>query len=670
MIGVCAKIQGKSLEVLKEEFDEDISLNSVRGGMFSVLPEDRRPRDFPDFVIMTTLQARDSFNVQNARSWMFNVMDRTGEGTVLREEFVRYASLMQPVADPAVADLVFRELVNPKFSGGASVVKAAEAVVEDLPSTKSAGFDEDPSRKSSETISHASENKPIFVEVPSSMSIIYETWKNFVDKLKKIYNRVDAEWETAKELLGLDPVEPLIKGHGAIDHSDTIPVPGRLFLSERYLVFLASMGSKHYVIRLGVISGVERYSLPVMLRDCVKISIEPETRSALKGEKISSVPTTSSVPTNSLGHTAANAVRLCSISGAPLIFSFHEFRSSLKRDMWIAYLDEMVAAHRLHAKFGFGSKGRAPSGTCEWPATAQNSPFRQDPSPPLFAVGAAVNILRTRSLKTATGRRSFKLLLFSHPDTNRDAVKWYVDSIQAFDGHERRSWVTRAIDSIAENMEINSRIYDVNEEEPFDVAKLGEGIARFYDLCRPMIWIYYEYERLMQWRNPPATILAAIVCFFIAKNNMTHLIPSFFMLAYAGVILAVRVRLVGFKGTDAAAAAASADARSQGMFELMTQVHDALHSAQNTFVRLNKQFGKLETLHLWGIPWMSWAYLIFVLSIALTMAIIPLRLLFIVFCLDAFTRHFRYPDGAANRFWENIPSNMAKFDVFAAKKNV
>lgn len=68
-----------------------------------------------------------------------------------------------------------------------------------------------------------------------------------------------------------------------MDHSDVLPALGRLYLSERYLVFMAAVGRNHYVVRLGTVAAVGARSIPFLMRDCLTVTVDPESVAVLSG---------------------------------------------------------------------------------------------------------------------------------------------------------------------------------------------------------------------------------------------------------------------------------------------------------------------------------------------------------------------------------------------------
>lgn len=118
---------------------------------------------------------------------------------------------------------------------------------------------------------------------PDGAALSYDTWTRYVTALHDKYRRVDGEWQRAKSMLGIDEAEPLVKAAGAVDHSDVLPALGRLYLSERYLVFMAAVGRNHYVVRLGTVAAVGARSIPFLMRDCLTVTVDPESVAVLSG---------------------------------------------------------------------------------------------------------------------------------------------------------------------------------------------------------------------------------------------------------------------------------------------------------------------------------------------------------------------------------------------------
>ncbi|KAA8496932.1 Cycloeucalenol cycloisomerase [Porphyridium purpureum] len=711
MASVCAGMMERSVQELEELYEKESEAMAQMGGrrMLRFAQYHHQPEDAADFIIMMTLQTLETFSLQNAPSWFFNVMDRNGCGTVHEPEFLRYASIMYPLCDPAVAKYIWNMLMEAQRQEDAAEAAKTKAVAsgstgKDASRSEAmlpvAADDQDehvstPSLVTSQSsppaisqtqhkrnsstlsvssmkstasaaVSYAEPGRGLTSTVKArSTGFKFKVWKKYVTEMKANYDAFEVEWENTKSALFLDPLEPLIFSFTAIDHSEMIPSLGRLFLSERYLVFTAGVGARNYVIRLGNISEIKPTWLSFTMRDCIEIHVEPELKSALKADGgVAAVTSTQSSETQLASSSssepcayaiaAAALVKSYSISGDPILFSFPELGDSRMRDTWLRFIREMVTAYKLHNNYGFGSKGRPPAHDSPWTDDAARSPYRNDVPPPLLSVAAGLNIIRTKSLQAVLGRPSWLLLIFSDLGEHENVAKYYVDSIRNVTTKEHSSWVSRTVLTIKENMQINSRLADVYEEEPFEVQKLGEAIIRFWELIQPAIQAYELYDSIKQWKNPPATVLAMLICSFIAYRNWVMYIPSLLLFLYMALILGVRVRLVGVRGSDAEAARASKKARST-MLEFVKSVHDALQAAQNLISRWNRMLGKMESLQLWAVPWMTWVLLSLVFVTAILLLLIPARWIFVAFILDTFSQFFRYPVGAADQFWADIP---------------
>jgi hypothetical protein len=800
----CADLLGKTLEDLQEDYEA--SGGAGKG--------DIAPRDFADYAIMTALKTRDAFAIHNAPSWLFTVMDRSGAGYVLREEFVKYAPFMAPVADAAVAATVFDELIR------------AQVAAAQKPEPKT---DKNLDRRGSRRADCASSNGPALGRnkssdsnhaparelYPISAALRYPTWKRYFDSIRDNIQRKDEDWERVKRELGLDPSERLIKAQGAVDHSDMWPTLGKLFLTQRYLVFFAAVGRNHYVGRLGAVTNVGTKSLPILMRDCFTIKLESEATSAMNGVSAPVDATTllsrsatkrprsrSKVAGNRpLLSTAASVSRVGGpVSGAgtavvaasvkeavarvaglterkgrgegmdeasfyeegaggrdaedavdeaddldadgpdidqnesrpggwsgnelplpqhaqrvmkqfteggkPLVFSFIELRDTRHRDLWLSLVKEMADAHRLHLKLGFGSSGRVipeiysgvdpktasgiqvldgltdPSGNdgvSEFDNSGESgggymtyllSPFRNEPPPPLLAVAAHANVFRYCAIKdAASGRDPVGLLVFSHPERFSRSVTWYVDSVRAHDDRSGRSWIERAFGAIRENMELNKRVYHVQTDEPFDVARFGEGIGRLAELCTPVARLFQFFSHLVQWRNPAATVLALLASMCLVYMGWVKYLPSAALLFQAGLIVATRNRMFGLDGWMwGGGRPEDARQRQANVLELVAHVHGTLRAAQNVIKRLNHALGKVQTLCLWGADeeWKSWVFVGMLSVIGFLLATLPARFLFAIAVFMLFSRHFMPPRNLGRRFWASVPARVVTIDPAAA----
>eukprot|EP00177_Eucheuma_denticulatum_P001374 GFKZ01002496.1.p1 GENE.GFKZ01002496.1~~GFKZ01002496.1.p1 ORF type:complete len:904 (-),score=127.93 GFKZ01002496.1:977-3688(-) len=735
MVQACADLLGKSLEQLQEEFEDsntsaDTSRNSfaTESRLFEPVP-----RDLADFAIMSTLKIQDAMVMQNAASWLFNMMDRTGAGYVLREEFVRYAPFIGPVADAAVAGIVFDELIK----------EQVRVAVEDDREVESEGKRENQEAKkerSSERVGIRSglrnrRKKKLAQEggdgpsdeeraadssagaaaegsasdsltrdlYPPAIALRYGTWRPFFSAVQDKYQCHDDEWSRVKEQLGIDQGEILVKSQAAVDHNDLIPTMGKLFLSQRYLIFFAAIGKNHYVARLGAVAEVSKASIPIMMRDCIRVHLESESKAAMDGvSALQREPPADGdgmkdsqrdkgrdnrqEPT--LSEHVGNLMRKFNAGRKPLLFSLLEFRETKRRDNWVALTKELVAAHKMHVQLGFGSSGRAVPSVEAQESTDQaretnresvtkenkqnretdeskllnytRSPFRNEPSPPLLVVAAHANIVRYRALRRVTRKRvSNSLLLFSHVDQNSQIVGWYTDSVRAYHNDSGKSWIKRALAAIRENMDTNDRIYRAKDDEPFDVAVLGDAIGRFAELCSPLAGLVVFISHLFQWRNPPATILAVLVCSAIAIKGLVNYVPAFLMVLQAAWVVETKYNWLGLG--MGRTESEDAERRQASVLSLVTQVHDTLAAAQNVLSRLNGELGKVQSLFLWGAEeWQSWVAVGALLMAAFVLAIVPSRLLFLGFVFFLFFKHFLPPNNPALQFWQSVPSRITK----------
>lgn len=696
LVAACAELLGRTLDTLREE-------HAASAASSSAFPPDAASfepaaRDFADFVIMATLRGQDAFAMQNATSWLFNMMDRTGGGYVLRDEFVRYAPFIGPVADAAVAGLVFDELLLEQArraaeDGQEGAVSAAggrdgkgRRAPEGLRRRRGGGREDDGAADAHAdgTDTRREPSRDLF---PPAVALRYDTWRPFFEAIQDKYHYDDADWVAVKQQLGIDPAELLIKSQGALDHSDVFPTLGKLYLSQRYLVFYAAVGRNHYVVRLGAVAEVSTMAIPIMMRDCLKIILESETQAAMDG--VSAPPqedADSSAPdgkrpvpdsrNETLSQHVGRLMRQYTAGRKPLLFSLLEFRERKRRDNWVNLVMEMIAAHKLHVQLGFGSSGRAVPSVApalegdapdtEPEAAAQTeqvrtlnyarSPFRNEPSPPLLAVAAHANIVRYRSLRRVTRKRvSPSLLLFSHAERNTQLVNWYTDSVRAFQGQSSRTWIERALSAIRENMDTNDRIYRVKDDEPFDVGRLGDAIGRFAELCAPLVRVIQLFNHLFQWRNPPATILAILACIFIAANGLVHYVPAVLVFLQAAWIVETKYNWLGLG--MGRTETEDAERRQANVLALVAQVHDTLAAAQNVLGRLNRELGKVQLLFLWGSEeWQSWAAVGALCGVGLVLLVVPAQTIFLCGMFFMFFKHFLPPTNPGLKCWQSIPS--------------
>lgn len=737
MVQACCALLGKTLEQLQQDYNVVLAASTAPNTAFAseTCCFEPAPRDLADYAIMSTLKVQDAFAMQNATSWLFNMMDRTGAGYVFRDEFIRYAPFIGPVADAAVAEIVFDELVKEQvramIEGDSKPRPSDESSARSIPAQSRAGIrlrkpisglarqgtrPSQPNHRISEDVKekHSSSSSSTSgtsassyaLDVPSqdmyppATAVRFDIWRRFFLAVQDKAKCQDADWARVKIELGIDPSEVLIKSQGALDHSDVFPTLGKLYLTQRYLIFFAAVGRNHYVARLGAVAAVSIGSIPIMMRDCIQVHLESETKAAIDGVSAAANDSMSSRTRSKEGgqHDAREEPTLSQHVGRlmrqfaarkkPLLFSLLEFRETKRRDNWVNLTREMVAAHKLHVQLGFGSSGRAvPSlresrhvmsgmakvldGMSEDDEINRNcidigsinysrSPYRSDPSPPLLAVAAHANIVRYRSLRRVTNKHvSSSLLIFSYSERNVQLVKWYADSVRTYNNQSGRTWIERALAAIRENMDTNDRIYRVQDEEPFDVGRLGDAIGRFAELCSPMVAVIQFFNHLFQWRNPPATTLAIIVCITISINGMVHYVPAGLMFFQAAWVVETKYNWLGLG--MGRFNAEEAEKRQANVLALVAQVHDTLAAAQNVLGKLNKELGKLESLFLWGCEeWQSWVAVGGLCTVGVILLVVPTGSMFLFLFFFLFFRHFLPPTNAGTKFWQAIPSRNGK----------
>lgn len=400
-----------------------------------------------------------------------------------------------------------------------------------------------------------------------------------------------------------------------------------------------------------------------------------------------------------------------------------------------------------------------------WPT----SPYEHDVSSPLLAVFAHVNCVRTRALRRATGRRSRRLLVFSHPaarlagglavvgdaaggrgcghggigggvSVGADggavgsgalngsvvegdgggggggrgvpaaaaaagtvaipcdawepnpateagvAVAWYLRSVRTVDGLGERSWVSRALSAIRENIQVNVAMYEARDDAPFDVATLGDNLSRLAELLSPVGALADAAAGLVQWRNPPASVLGLLAALGVAHVNAIAYLPAAAVAAAAAAVLYNRAVLygvdgVGGGGADAPnfwsvgpaaspaaeaarlrrlrkrqAARAAARARASGVVAMLSAVHGTLVGVQNGCGRLNRQLGKVEVLALWVTEADSWKLVGGLVAVAVVLALFPVKVLYVSAVLFLYGKHFLPPNNPALRWWLTVPS--------------
>eukprot|EP00178_Gracilaria_changii_P000306 TRINITY_DN1037_c0_g2_i1.p1 TRINITY_DN1037_c0_g2~~TRINITY_DN1037_c0_g2_i1.p1 ORF type:complete len:883 (-),score=120.97 TRINITY_DN1037_c0_g2_i1:2083-4731(-) len=745
VVKACADLLGSTLDQLQLEYHASKAAANASSAAFANGFEPT-PRDLADYVIMSTLRTQDVLAMQNATSWLFNLMDRTGSGFVLRDEFTRYTPFIGPVTDAAVAGIVYDELVKDQVR--------CSAGLEDESSSKPFTVRRDRSRErrrekrphASGIIAHAGvrwkrnspaprrrsretadkgkrrdssdsnrsdkeqhiPNGPFHGRsssadlYPLDLALRYDTWKRFFEAVQDKYACHDDEWLRVKSELGIDPGELLIKSQGALDHSDIFPTLGKLYISQRYIVFMAAVGKNHYVVRLGTVAAVTKGSIPIMMRDSIEIKLETETRAARDGlltlvekpEKGTMNNPYDDHEEETLSQHVGKLTRQFMASKKPLVFSLLEFRETRKRDNWVRIISEMVAAHKLHIHLGFGGTGRAVPSIAHDDSTANDdeidkknpkksgdasapsksgplnylrSPFRHEPSPPLLAVAAHANIVRYRALRRVTEKRvSDSLMIFSFPDQRHQLINWYTESVRAHERQSGRTWIGRALAAIRENMEANDCLYEAQDTEPFDAGRLGEAIGTFAELCSPLARVVQFLNYLFQWRNPPATILAILVCVSIAAKGLVNFVPAALFFIQAAWVVETKYNWLGL----GMGRAEKEDARRRraNVLEMVAQMHDVLMAAQNVLNRLNRELGKVQTLFLWGCEdWHSWVAVGALCLAGFVLLIVPSRTLFLLMFFMLFFKHFLPPSNPCLRFWQTIPSRIEDKNVKSKK---
>lgn len=756
LIQACAALLGKKQSELEAEYVAAASVASARAATFAThQPQfEPSPRDLADYAIISALKRQDALSMQNATSWLFNMMDRTGAGYVLRDEFTRYAPFITPIADFAVSGIVFDELVReqarlagadasslPSVGFNPSPVNPTTSkAIDNLKASKSDENSNLRQRKGSNNKDHGKQDKKWENErycsakrqdsastrgqpepksgdalcpdlFPPGGALRYDLWRRFFDAVQDKYHYADDDWVRVKREVGIDPDEMLIKSQGSLDHSDLFPTLGKLYLSQRYLIFFAAVGRNHYVIRLGAVAQISSDSIPFMMRDCMRITLESEVKIAIDGvsavvkedEEVDEQGEHGSKahPSNNGNETTTSQhvgklMKKFSSGRKPLVFSLLEFREKKRRDNWVNLVREMVAAHKLHAQLGFGSAGRMvrtvqmaprnaggididiiedqPDGEVDEKRNPEKertvtlnysrSPFRNEPSPPLLAVAAHSNIVRYRALRRVTEKRvSGSLLIFSRAERNVSLVNWYTDSVRAYESQSGRTWVERALSVIRDNMDSNERIYRIEDDEPFDVGKLGDAIGRFAELCAPLARVMQNFNHLIQWRNPAATILAILLCMTIAFKGLVYYVPAFLIFLQAAWVVETKYNFLGLRMAGVEAGDAKEEQRN--VLELVAQVHDTLVAAQNVLSKLNRELGKVQAVFLWGCNTdaESWIAVGGLCIAALIVAVLPLRVMFLCFVFFLFFKHFLPPSNPVLRYWQALPSKIVRKEL-------
>lgn len=739
LVGVCAKVLEKTEDQLQLDFEKEVQ--DGFGEVVGFIGGEGTPRDLTDYAVMSMLKSQDVLSMQNASSWLFNLMDRSGHGLVFRDEFVRYAPFMVPLADAAIADILFETLVecqsrmekerehDPQnlscserndrkafvkvmehvrkqkrpaqrklrramktlmHSGGTSKntdIEKADALAEgsSTPIKEQSSYRTSVEKEAAQELSHL-----------SAISLKFEAWNAYVKSVQESFNGNESEWNRAKRYLGIDITEPLITSQNAVDHSDLWPTLGKLFLSERYLVFFAFIGKNHYIARLGAATVYPR-SLPLLFRECIGVRLDNETTTALYGLSISQntpaevskggKPRSGEISDSEDASRSGDVVEEHLYAQEPTIpvhvdhlmkrytsgnkdlcFSMMELGDTKLRDHWIELIEEVIAAHKLHLKLGFGTSGRSlPPAHHEeshkesavMRHSYRTSPFRHDVPPPLLAFTAHVNIVRYQGLlRICNSLECEKLLMFSHPEHHSRVINWYVESVKSYNGWRSSSWITRAVSAIKENIQINRHMYTLKDDEPFDVARLGEGIQRFAELIAPIASVMQKCAFIIQWENPTASILVFLICAYFIYMDWIKYLPGLFFLSQALLMIGIKRNLFGLgEGSFGGKDEEDVKKRQARVLSIVSQVQGALHGAQNFFIRVNEQLGKVQSLYLWGADaWMSWTALIASTLLGFVLLAATSRVLFTFFVILAFTKHFTPPRNPVINFWESVPS--------------
>jgi hypothetical protein len=712
----CSDLLAISVDELRQAYAEYLQHGSlktaVQGRPGDTLPAKTRfledlslapPRDFVDYVIMRTLRQKDAFALQNSRSWTFNLMDPCGDGRAYEAEFIRYAPLMSPVTDSAIAGLMFRALscVDSMSEKGIAPHQrnmrdntepdssVENAKIMDLPATGENAMN------------------------PSESFIDFERWDAFLVALGRIFSKSKPEWIEAKKLLRLDPREPLVKAQAAIDHSGTLPVPGKLFLSERYLCFAASIGWAHFVLPLGVIKSVRSTELALLRRDALVIEFALPKCS----EKGARDPDAKFMPDKN--------------SREGLILSFNEFRSTHIRDAWHAYVQEMVAAHivshqyrvvHVDANFVMDADGvtsssqsvaafrdggdavgsthssQKPLGTSlltgnakgasdSTSAQGRKSSVPKPPSslealihaaPPAFARIARLNILRSRALKRILhGRLPKDLFVFSADlevaaghdlndtesaatlfEQKRRALRRYIDTAQRVAAGERSWWFARALQRVKMNIEANRRRQGGGDHEPLDLVSLGNQISTFIELVTPIGCMFDAVCYVIRWNRPALSgaVLALLLC-AAAMDAVSYLIPLI-ILGYCVLLISVRSDLQRQTSGMQTEPSSSRAAYLSGVF---ARVHHGLVATQVWLLHMNRHLEKFESIHLWRKPALTRQYIYGLVFYAVLLAVLPFRWLFAAATIYVFTLQFRDPERQdfIDRWYASVPGRPA-----------
>lgn len=714
----CAELLESSLESLRHAYAEYLQHGDlgapVQGRSRNTVPSRARlledlglnaPRDFVDYVLMRTLRERDALAMQNSRSWTFNLMDRSGEGRAYLAEFVRYAPLMTPVADSAVVELVFQTLSEASSKAATDSMYGGDKTGK-FTERQNVSLEQRDMDFTSGTLTEGE---------PSEAHVSFAVWDEFLIALGKIFSKTKPEWTEAKRLFGIDHAEPLVKAGAAFDHSGTIPIFGKLFLSERYLCFAASLGWGHFLVPLSMIREVKSTELPVLRRDAVVISFTVPKNL----EKNVNGPFSKLLPTGAIDKG--------------LVLSFNEFRSTRLRDAWVMYIREMVAAHvaskqhhvdhldanivmsvdetsssvRFRQALDLAETTRfaeeaspgvtqqrgqrlsrmrdcSPNASPAASTTAQTAGVKvpassfeaivQHPTP-AFARIARLNILRSRALKRVlSGRLPRSLFIFSvaseadvvvehHPmsvddlrgrELRRAAFRKYVDAAHRITAGERSWWFVRAMQRVNMNMEANRRRQGDRDTETLDIVSLGNQISTFIELVAPIGCMLDAVCYVIRWDRP--AVSAAIflfLLFVVLLDAVTYLIPLA-ILGYCGLLLSVRKAVQNPKHESLSESSKMKASYLSGFF---VRIHHGLVATQVWLQHMNRHLEKFESIHLWRDPARTRQYIYGLVVSALLIAVVPFRWIFAALVIYLFTLQFRDPERQdfIDRWYASVP---------------
>ncbi len=705
VIESCAHFLRKSVKELRDEYQNKFNSPSTA---FPDHNSELLPRDFTDFIIIAALKANLSSKKKNLCAWYFNLMDRTGSGYVLKEEFVRYSPYMSPVSDEAMSSTIFSILLetqqendeksSPSSSSDLEMKKIKNKSANDVPKEKLRSKDKNLmfhkterrtlKRSTGESASPVISRKKFDASqdlLPSAIALRYETWENYYESVIDNYHVEDPEWSRVKDEVGIDSDELLIKSENAVAHVDLFPSFGKLYLSQRYLVFHAAIGINHYVVRLGAVTDVKKASIPLLFRDVFEIILASETQSAKNGVTSSGSSVSrdgKSRRKESVPEHIEKIMKRFKNGRKPLVLSLMELGDGSKRDEWIIMIKEIVSAHELHRKMGFGNNGRVSHNLGHQNEAEESegdneaarssglsrsgsgvlkfihSPFRNEPRTPLLVIAAHVNVAWYRSFSVEFVRKNhYKILIFSNPRRHERRIKWFVESVQKHDGWKERSWIKRVLSAVQENIDTNERLYNANDIEPVSIPVLTNSIGRFAELCSPLASIVQNCNYLFQWKNPSATVLAIMACANIVSRGLIVYIPSMIFLFVAFWVIEKRLSVIGLH--DHSITAEDVREKQRNVFRMVAQVHDALQATQNVTLYLNKHLGKVQTLLLWRTDRQkSWLAVSVLFLTGIIFATFSGKMLFTMLTVFMFGKHFLPPSNPFLRFWESIPSNI------------